>query len=130
MNETDCMYKLIGQKIREGRENLPKKLSQDKLATKLGVTRASIVNIEAGRQHAPLSLLWNIADALGLELIKLIPSRSDVLAMGEGVELDSAMLKQIKAEAGGDAKLEQSLTNIAGRLKKMIETSSEENKNG
>jgi transcriptional regulator with XRE-family HTH domain len=72
----------VGRKIRaRTRARDAQRLSQDKLATRLGISRASIVNIEAGRQHAPLNLLWKIAELLGVELTTLIPQRAELLAI-------------------------------------------------
>ena len=73
MAEFDELYRELGRKIREARERSGQKLSQEKLAKRLGISRASIVNIEAGRQHAPLHLLWQIAEILGTDLTFLIP---------------------------------------------------------
>jgi len=52
------------------------KLSQESLAEKVGMSRASIVNIEKGRQYPPIHLLWQIAEALNLEFGELIPDKN------------------------------------------------------
>jgi transcriptional regulator with XRE-family HTH domain len=116
MSDGDALYPIIGRRIREGRGSCAQKYSQAKLASLLGVSRASIVNIEAGRQHATLDLLWRIANALGVELVDLIPRRAELVTPEAGVKLDDSMLKQIKLEAKGNAQLQKSLTNVVGRL--------------
>jgi transcriptional regulator with XRE-family HTH domain len=98
------------------------RLSQDKLAKRLGISRASIVNIEAGRQHAPLNLLWKIAQLLNVELTMLIPQRAELLAIDTTMELNDTMRKQIELEANGNPGLKKSLSAIVGRLLTTIET--------
>ena len=46
-----------------------KKLSQQQLASKLGVTQARLSEIESGRAHLSVARLIAIATLLGLELI-------------------------------------------------------------
>jgi hypothetical protein len=45
-----------------------------------------MVNIEAGRQRAPLHLLWQIAELLGSDLTLLIPSRDEMVATSNSKE--------------------------------------------
>ena len=49
MADFDELYSELGRKIRHVRES--KQLTQGELAKRLGISRASVVNIEAGRQH-------------------------------------------------------------------------------
>ena len=116
MDDVEGLYPAVGRKIRDVRERATPRLSQDKLAKRLGISRASIVNIEAGRQHAPLNLLWKIAELLGTELTTLIPQRAELLAIDTVVKLNDKMRKQIEVEANGNAPLKKSLTNIVGKL--------------
>ncbi len=122
MDDVEGLYPAVGRKIRDVRERATPRLSQDKLAKRLGMSRASIVNIEAGRQHAPLNLLWKIAELLGTELTTLIPQRAELLAIDTAVKLNDKMRKQIEVEANGNGPLKKSLTNIVGRLLTTIET--------
>src|SRR5437868_10546637 len=116
MADADALYTEIGRRIREARERLPKKPSQATLAKQLKVSRASIVNIEAGRQHAPLSLLWRIAEALSVELVTLVPRRAEMNASDADVKLSEKVRKQIALETRGDAKLQKRLTKIVGHM--------------
>ncbi|MGI4791105.1 MAG: helix-turn-helix domain-containing protein [Janthinobacterium lividum] len=113
----------MGQKVREGRKRITPSLSQDKLAHLLGISRASVVNIEAGRQHAPLHLLWQIADVLDVDVIKLIP-QPDELLTGAGIptQLNESMRKHIESESKNNPALEKSLTNVVEKLLATIET--------
>jgi DNA-binding XRE family transcriptional regulator len=122
MDDVPGLYSAVGRKIRAARDRSTPRLSQDNLAKRLGISRASIVNIEAGRQHAPLDLLWKIAQILELELNMLIPQRAELLAIDNVVELNDRMRKQIEEEAGGSSTLKKSLTTIVGRLLTTIET--------
>ncbi len=126
MPDIDALYQMIGRRVREGRDRSTQKYSQAKLAKVLGISRASVVNIEAGRQHAPLDLLWRIANALDIELVQLIPLRAELASSGATMELDEGMLKQIKLEAKGNVQLQKSLTNVVGRLLTSIDGKSKD----
>lgn len=126
--EQETLYRAVGDRIRTARERQPKKVSQVALASKLGVSRASIVNIEAGRQHAPLSLLWQIAQQLDTELIALIPRKAELDASPPEAELSGEMRKQIRLKADGDASLEKDLTTFISQAVRQL-TSSPDNAN-
>jgi transcriptional regulator with XRE-family HTH domain len=49
------------------------KMSQRDVANALGLSRASIANIERGRQSVSLHMVYLIADALERELVELLP---------------------------------------------------------
>jgi transcriptional regulator with XRE-family HTH domain len=122
MADDETLYRVIGARIRDSRKRSVERFSQARLAKRLNVSRASIVNIEAGRQHAPLHLLWRIAEILDTELVSLIPRRADLLPNQKAATLNDAMRKQIKSEADGNTSLEKKLTGIVGRLLTTIET--------
>lgn len=63
-------YSAIGENIKKARENAGFK--QAAFATMLGLSRASIVNIEKGRQHPPLHLLWDITKKLKVNFLDLL----------------------------------------------------------
>jgi transcriptional regulator with XRE-family HTH domain len=65
-------YKQVGQSIRARRG---KNLSQEALASAVGLTRTSISNIESGRQKMLVHTLADIADALKVEASTLLPPR-------------------------------------------------------
>lgn len=74
MTDNDKMrfYAKVGQSIKEARTKAD--LSQALLAKKINMSRASIVNIEKGRQHPPLHLLWSFAQLLDVNIGSLIPN--------------------------------------------------------
>ena len=112
--ETDALYAAVGDRIRTARERQPTKMSQAALAGRPGVSRASVVNIEAGRQHAPLSLLWQIAKQLDTELTTLIPSTQDLAPPPQDTELSEDLLDQIRLLYGNEAAAKE-LTTFVGQ---------------
>jgi DNA-binding XRE family transcriptional regulator len=126
MADFDKLYRELGRKIRQAREQEGEWLSQDALAKRLGISRASMVNIEAGRQHAPLHLLWQLAELLGTDLISLIPNREELLPPADRSQLDRGMMKMIKEEASGDPNFMRALKGFVSSLDATIETPSTE----
>lgn len=121
MADVDELYRKVGQKIRQARERHSPRLSQDALAGRLGISRASVVNIEAGRQRAPLHLLWQIAELLGSDLTLLIPCREELLAPPSQVQLDRGMMKQIEDAANGDPAALKILAGFVSKLRSTVE---------
>ncbi len=111
------LYRLVGERIRTMRQHTAPRMSQAQLAERLNVSRASIVNIEAGRQRPPLHVLWQIAEVLGTELSVLIPSRVEYAKQGEPVELNEELLAKIEAVANGDATTRRLLTEFVDRAR-------------
>lgn len=55
-------------------------MTQEELASIVGVARTSITNLEIGKQHLPLHHLMTVAEALDAQLLELIPSEAELLA--------------------------------------------------
>ena len=73
--EPRYIYKELGQNIRRYRKKAHR--TQDQVAAVIGMSRASLANIEAGRQQVLLHHLFAIADALDLDSpVVLIPLSS------------------------------------------------------
>lgn len=70
------LYASLGLRIRDIRDR--QELSQSALAEKVGISRASMVNIEKGRQNSPLHVLYDLADALGMDIRDLLPPITEV----------------------------------------------------
>jgi transcriptional regulator with XRE-family HTH domain len=69
-----AIYKRVGQAISSIRlKRKPRKMSQGQLAAAVGVSRASIANIEQGRHRIQMHVLYDIAAALDLEPHDLLP---------------------------------------------------------
>lgn len=71
------IYRLIGGRIRQLRKSVP--LTQKVLAETVGIGRASIANIELGRQRLSIELLYQLGRALGREPKDLLPSIQDLV---------------------------------------------------
>lgn len=64
-------YAAVGQKIAETRKRLG--VTQEALASKITLTRTSVINIEKGRQQLLVHMLIDIARALQVNPADLIP---------------------------------------------------------
>ena len=62
MTEIEPCYRALGARVQMIRQTLD--MSQGELAKRIGYTRTSIVNIEAGRQRVPMHQVEEIAKAL------------------------------------------------------------------
>ena len=66
------IYETLGRAVSARREEL--KLTQQTLAEQVGLSRASIANIEGGRQKVLLHQVYSLARALGLRsIVELVP---------------------------------------------------------
>jgi transcriptional regulator with XRE-family HTH domain len=70
-------YGEFGSRLRHHRERA--KLSQQEVADRVGLTRASIANIEAGRQRVALHLFADLAETLDVNPMALLPERTPVV---------------------------------------------------
>lgn len=69
---------MIGEKVRRYRKKA--KNTQSGLAESVGMSRVSIVNLEAGRQNVPIETLYQIACELNVEIRDIIPTLEELLA--------------------------------------------------
>jgi transcriptional regulator with XRE-family HTH domain len=70
------LYWEIGFRVRVMRET--RELSQQQLAKKCGLSRASIANLESGRQRSPVHVFYEVASALGVKPTQLFPAMTAV----------------------------------------------------
>ena len=68
--ETLHLYRCIGKNIFSYRKKLG--FSQQDLADRIQMSRVSVVNIEKGRQHPPIHLLFKISKLLNVDIIELL----------------------------------------------------------
>jgi transcriptional regulator with XRE-family HTH domain len=66
----DSLYLAIGKRILAARN--AQNVTQQQLATAIGLSRSAIANIESGRQHPPLHVLLMAATELDLTLAELL----------------------------------------------------------
>ena len=83
----EVIYQETGRLIRNARE--ARRMSQERLAVAVGLSRTSITNIEKGRQKLLLHTLADIAVVLGIGLHELLP------ASGVKVPLEQRLPKDL-----------------------------------
>lgn len=79
-------------RIRAAEEVLEQPMTQAEFAELAGVGKSMIANIENGRQGASLATLYQIAEALRLEIGELLPSLDEV-ALGATPSEDPSTLE-------------------------------------
>lgn len=84
------LYRTFGQRVTSARRGAG--FTQAQLAAAVGLTRTSVANIEAGRQHPPLHVLLLIAGHLGIGL-------ADLLAV-DGATSNTLVVKLLAESAG------------------------------
>jgi transcriptional regulator with XRE-family HTH domain len=79
--DVDAIYLAVGSRVREIRQAT--RITQAAIAAETGLSRQSVANIEKGRQRFMVHTLLDIARALGVEPVSLLPA-----AEGLKVSLD------------------------------------------
>lgn len=115
----DPLFEAVGERVCQARKAAG--LSQGTLAMQVRVSRTSIVNIELGRQRAPLSLLWTIATELKVDLASLIPRHHELAQRGEPVQLDAETVHTIEAAANHDPATKRLLADFVQRARTRID---------
>ena len=75
MAEHQLFYQKLGKRIRDARKS--SQLTQEALGLKISLTRATVTNIEKGRQQLLVHTLVEIAKALDTTPEALLPERED-----------------------------------------------------
>lgn len=73
----DGLYKEFGRLLRQRRTEAG--LTQSQVASRVGLTRTSITNIERGTQHIALHQLFRLASAVGVGPTDLLPDQKVAL---------------------------------------------------
>ncbi len=87
MEESE-LYPRFGQLVRRHRERLG--LNQAEIGQAIGLTRASIANIETGRQRIPLHHLYRLARVLKVDVHALLPTAAGGASMLADCEIQSS----------------------------------------
>jgi len=103
------LYKQFGSELRAARDHSD--LTQEQVAGRVGLTRTSITNIEAGRQQVSLHQLYQLAAAVGRRPADLLPD----LDGGADALLSEPTLKSLRADLDGRAFAARVLRNADGR---------------
>jgi DNA-binding XRE family transcriptional regulator len=72
LTPVDGFYERFGRRLREMRKGA--ELTQDQVASRLGVNRTTLVNIEKGRQRVALDQVIELANILGCDAAELLPT--------------------------------------------------------
>jgi transcriptional regulator with XRE-family HTH domain len=80
----DRIYREFGAKLKKARKAA--KLNQENLSGRVGLSRTSITNIEAGRQRISLDMLFLLSDALGIPPANLLPEKPPALPEDDDIE--------------------------------------------
>ena len=73
------LYKQLGTIIKDRRRTLG--LTQEQLANKLGISRASLANVETGRQRVLVHQLYKFAEQFGVGVATLLPDEAESSAL-------------------------------------------------
>ena len=84
------VYRMVGERIREERKR--QNITQEELASRVGLTRTSITNVEKGRQKLLLHTLVQIADRLGVSPERLLPT----LDAETSIEVPAELPRQVR----------------------------------
>lgn len=110
------MYKNLGSRIRSLRKSLG--WTQDRLAKAVGISRASLANIEAGRQQVLVHHLFTLAQALNLESPAqlLLTPQSDSVPDSESLPESGAAQLPLSGEGLTDKQRREVLNLVGGVL--------------
>jgi transcriptional regulator with XRE-family HTH domain len=95
--DESSIYAALGELVREHREG--QGMSQGALGKRIGLSRASIANIERGRQRIPLHHLYRMADALGVKAHTLLPNLDDLPSPNVERNINSTMQLNAREQA-------------------------------
>lgn len=73
------LYKQLGTIIKNRRRALG--LTQELLANRLGISRASLANVETGRQRVLVHQLYRFAEQFGVSVATLLPDEAESSAL-------------------------------------------------
>lgn len=94
------LYAYVGHRVAERRNEL--RLTQADVARRIGLTRASLANIESGRQKVMLHHLYSLVEALELGSVtdllpeRLLPPEADDALLFHGTDVNESEKTQLK----------------------------------
>jgi transcriptional regulator with XRE-family HTH domain len=98
------LYESLGATIKKLRKE--KGYKQTYFAELLKISRASLVNIEHGRQRPPLHNLYEMSIVLNIHINDLLP------ILNNDKEIHKDIEKQIELESGGNLDIKEKLTEF------------------
>ena len=108
-NQITSLYDSLGIRIKEAREHANYK--QTHFAALLRISRASLVNIEHGRQRAPLHILYEVARLLDISLSELLPDINEILQTAVPKQIED----KIKKKSEGDIEIHSKLLDFVSQ---------------
>lgn len=117
----ESIYPEIGERIRASRR--ANDLKQHELARRVGMSRASLANMEVGRQKILVHQLYAIAVALGLSPADLIPaapapSRADDLPLPEDLKPQQReQIARLLSDAPPEPRRDKDVRNAAKKAR-------------
>jgi Helix-turn-helix. len=84
------LYREFGHILRRRRQAAD--LTQEDVAGRVGLARTSITNMELGRQHVSLHMVYQLANAIGIPASDLLPDKAALLQ--QDTELESSLRKE------------------------------------
>ena len=91
----------LGRRIKATRSR--RGLNPRQLGELVGLSRSSIVNLEAGRQRVPVHTIWRLSSALGVPVARLVPEldaeAGDESQAAEAVLRNGAHMNRISAHS-------------------------------
>jgi transcriptional regulator with XRE-family HTH domain len=119
----ESIYRHIGSVVRRGRRKFKPRLTQETLAQRVGISRASLANIETGRQSVQVHQLYALASALDLAPADFLLPASDSGARAEWDQRLPDDLKPLQknqiARLLADTQVEPSLDEEDNRAKQI-----------
>ena len=77
------------RRLRERHPKTERKVTQADLATAIGIERATLTNIEAGNQRAPLHVVYRLCDFFSVPLSEILPPLDELKKQEENsVEIE------------------------------------------
>ncbi len=108
-NFNSMLYKLLGSRIKSRRDDL--EMNQSVLGEKAEIGRASISNIEKGRQKPPLSVIYRICHELDIDVHSVLPTYKEIEAAVEA-ESSQSSLKSYFKKVNLDENLQKVIDDI------------------
>ncbi|WP_207511079.1 helix-turn-helix transcriptional regulator [Longitalea luteola] len=111
------IYNALGLRIKEEREKANYK--QTTFASLLQISRASLVNIEKGRQRAPIHVVYEISRLLKLPITDLLPDLNKIM----DTEVNKSIQQKIEKKSAGNQDLQQKLMEFVKSHTNPVKTS-------
>jgi len=102
------LYEVIGRRVRQARER--QQLKQEEVAARVGLSRATITQVESGHQKLPLQSLYLIAAALGAAIFDLLPTVDELSSTNQDI------LARVSTDPNLKDDERAALTKFFGRL--------------